>query len=116
MSYKRMRAGRTTADGTRLAWGFDPTAVGFFLEVRRRGAKTRCYDGLQPVYDRDRPLTPESRSSRTEFYAQPNRSEGRPATSTRGARLRGGSARGRTPFPLAGRLVREANEGCGAPS
>jgi hypothetical protein len=51
-----MRAERTIADGTRLAWGFDPTAVGFFLEVRRRGAKTSCYDGLQPVYDRDRPL------------------------------------------------------------
>jgi hypothetical protein len=39
-----------------LAWGFDATAVGFFLEVRRPGTKTRCYDGLQPVYDRHRPL------------------------------------------------------------
>ena len=47
-----MRAERTFADGTRLAWGFDPTAVGFFLEVRRPGAKARCYDGLQPVYAR----------------------------------------------------------------
>jgi hypothetical protein len=43
-------------DGTRLTWGFDPTAVGFFVEVRRPGTKLRCYDGLQPLYDRHRPL------------------------------------------------------------
>lgn len=51
-----MRAERTAPDGTRLAWGFDATAIGFFIEVRRPGAKLRCYDGLQPVYDRHRPL------------------------------------------------------------
>jgi hypothetical protein len=52
----RVRAERTVPDGTKLTWGFDPTAIGFFLEVRRPGTKTRCYDGLQPGYDRHRPL------------------------------------------------------------
>src|SRR4051794_9332986 len=48
--------------------GFDPTAVGFF-EVRRRGSKTRCYDGLQAYYDRHRPLL-----GLLEFLVQPRSS------------------------------------------
>lgn len=51
-----MRVERTLPDETRLTWGFDRTAVGFFVEVRRPRSKARCYDGLQPSYDRHRPL------------------------------------------------------------
>jgi hypothetical protein len=51
-----LRSERTLRDGTRLAWGFDATVIGFFMEVRRPAAKMGCHDGLQPNYDRDRPL------------------------------------------------------------
>ena len=46
----RMRVERNLDDGTKMTWGFDHTAVGFFIEVRRHGSKTRCYDGLQASY------------------------------------------------------------------
>ncbi len=51
-----MRSERSVEGGTRLVWGFDATPIGFFLEVRQPGRKLLCYDGLQPHYDRQRPL------------------------------------------------------------
>lgn len=51
-----MRSERVLADGTRLAWGFDASPIGFFLEVRRPGRRLRCYDGLQLHYEHGRPV------------------------------------------------------------
>jgi len=55
-SVEIVRYVRHLGEGVVLAYGFDHTAVGFFITVERPEAEPREYDGLTAGYDHERPL------------------------------------------------------------